>query len=105
MQSSENSTTNEEISIGVAGQLASDCADVNSEHARETLSKCDDGNESTIVESVPLDGLSELNTVPPEKKLAAAEALLIPKPQNAACPVSLEIPDLATQPNEEEPQR
>lgn len=79
-KSGENSDENDDILSDAAKFAFSENADVNSEHAQEVLSKCEDGTESNVVESLPLDTLSELNVVPPESKTAVPACAIPPRP-------------------------
>lgn len=80
VKSGENSAANDDLLSDAAKFAFSENADVNSEHAQEVLSKCEDGTESNVVESLPLDTLSELNAVPPESKMAVPACAVPPKP-------------------------
>ena len=80
VKSTENSAANDDILSDAAKFAFSENADVNSERAQEVLSKCEDGTESNVVESLPLDTLSEINAVPPESKAAVPACAMPPKP-------------------------
>lgn len=80
VKSGESSAANDDILSDAAKFAFSENADVNSEHAQEVLSKCEDGTESNVIESLPLDTLSELNAVPPESRAAMSACAIPPRP-------------------------